>query len=319
LSTMASDKSGEKPSNIYRFINSEEKRRSKYEISRLLYVACTRARKNTYLLANVNTKKGDELSGPDSRSLLSHIYDAIKPRIQLDVETKHINELHKSINENSNTINKLVDNWIMPDLPVCNLLEKYRGITRSPKGNFPNHDWNPAYSKVVGTVVHRILRQIAIDGLAQWDESKIIDLSSVWERQLAQFGMTSFMLTTGVNDVIKHIKNALNSDVLKKAFDSKSLDSEKAITHFSDGEFNHYIIDSTFVSDDGHRWIIDYKTDAIEANQSKGEFIEASIEKHTSQLSNYKQAYYHIDHVQPKIGLFMTSENMLIPIDTDPK
>jgi ATP-dependent exoDNAse (exonuclease V) beta subunit len=62
---------------IHRFIELTEAEKDRHEVGRLLYVACTRARKSLHLLGHTAvTADGEALRAPDSRSLLSLLWPA---------------------------------------------------------------------------------------------------------------------------------------------------------------------------------------------------------------------------------------------------
>ena len=73
---------------IHRFIEKAEAQKDRYETGRLLYVACTRARKSLHLLGHAGiSRDGESLRAPDSRSLLSFLWPAVAPQYEMAFES----------------------------------------------------------------------------------------------------------------------------------------------------------------------------------------------------------------------------------------
>ena len=64
---------------LHQFIEATEKDKQKHELDRLLYVACTRAKKTLHLIGNVMlSADGEKLRGPNAGSLLSRLWIAVE-------------------------------------------------------------------------------------------------------------------------------------------------------------------------------------------------------------------------------------------------
>lgn len=71
---------------LYRWVLEEQKLKREYEVTRLLYVATTRARKHLHLLAHAGwNEKSDEVRMPDRRTLLARLWPQVEDEAQAQV------------------------------------------------------------------------------------------------------------------------------------------------------------------------------------------------------------------------------------------
>ncbi len=79
--------------------------------------------------------------------------------------------------------------------------------------------------------------------------------------------------------------------------------SEYPLTAIINNEMKSLIIDRTFVTTDGIRWIIDYKT-AHFAGNSIEEFMDQQQQQYQKQLNYYSQAMRQLDPRPIRVGLY---------------
>lgn len=71
---------------LYRWVLEEQKLKREFEVTRLLYVAATRARKHLHLLAHVDwNDKSAEVRTPDRRTLLARLWPQVEDEVQVQV------------------------------------------------------------------------------------------------------------------------------------------------------------------------------------------------------------------------------------------
>jgi ATP-dependent helicase/nuclease subunit A len=82
-----SKEAGKENDSVYQYINYLDKQKEKFESQRVLYVACTRAKSELYLLANIKSDakaKGDErYKRPVSGSFLEMLWDGVKDQVEI--------------------------------------------------------------------------------------------------------------------------------------------------------------------------------------------------------------------------------------------
>jgi hypothetical protein len=74
-----------------------------------------------------------------------------------------------------------------------------------------------------------------------------------------------------------------------------------------------YIIDRTFIDQEGVRWIIDYKTGAPK-DGNETEFVERQSILHAPQLIQYKELFGKLESRQIRTALLFTSIPKLVEI-----
>ena len=134
----------------------------------------------------------------------------------------------------------------------------------------------------VGTLVHRELWRISIQGISSWNENMLSIIKKRWCITLKKLGVASQHLVGAVNLVAVAISNAVSCPNGRWILDHRHMDaqSEWSLSTYINGQIIDVVIDRSFVDADGIRWIIDYKTcDATT--------IKPELEAYTSQLFKY--------------------------------
>jgi ATP-dependent helicase/nuclease subunit A len=265
---------------IYNYLLFVEKQKAYYELTRLLYVACTRAKKSLSLLGIIARDEKNTTKPPQADSLLYHLWESIQPTL----EFTFLNSVKTEKNNitNPRLLKRLIANWQNP-------IAEHLILKTVPYSQFTYH-FTPSTARTIGIVVHRLLYQISQDGLEYWDE---ID----WEKEHGRF----VSLLKQENIVSSELHAALGKlkQILKKVLaDSKGrwilqqhadAHSELALTFANNGTLHNLIIDRTFLDASGKHWIIDYKT-SFYAGTDVNLFLKLARQQHQTQLEAYATA-----------------------------
>lgn len=85
--------SGSDQDSIAQHVQYQLKKKSRYESCRLLYVACTRAKRKLHLVANASKSDKGEWKSPGKNSLLSHVFDfVLKSNTTNVIDRRNANE-----------------------------------------------------------------------------------------------------------------------------------------------------------------------------------------------------------------------------------
>lgn len=265
---------------IFNYLFNEDKQKNAAELTRLLYVACTRAKKSLHLLGSFTLDENSKLKAPVSQSLLSYLYPVltIKPEAVLAPANNQ--------NPNRPPTSFLLKRLVIP-APTATVYSK----ANSEVSKTDTYQWQLQPEKILGTVIHRLLYQISQDGIDHWDSKKIALAQSRFTHLLTQNGLQASQLRWALAKLNICLEKTL-ADPRGRWILSQhpSAQSEYAITMLFERKLQNLIIDRTFIDPKTHiRWIIDYKATDYQGNKPE-EFLKLSMQQHQQQLNNYAQA-----------------------------
>ena len=256
---------------LIQFIADVEKRRQRLENGRLLYVAATRAIRNLYLFAAVPPRKNGEVKATTG-TLLGELWPAIQaeqaPLVSFaagKLEEKQAEEASESAGRRNpaspclpQIYRRLTADWKLPASPDS---------VQQPRSDPPDardyieFKWAGEDARLTGNLVHRLLQQIAGQGLETWSGGGGMASRENWcRRQLLSEGVQGKKADSIIARTSQAIKNCLGSDRGRWILESHEHGAcEYALTAVLDGLPRNLVLDRSFV-EDGTRWIIDYKT-----------------------------------------------------------
>lgn len=270
----------EKEDLIYNYLSSIEKQKTRYELTRLFYVACTRAKKSLSLLGVVKEKSTishDTLLHSVSQAKLIHHDDFFS----LDTADSVITHALSA----PRLVKRLVCGWQNPVLPP-----KIENVQSNAVYKPVTYRLQPNLAKSIGTVIHRVLYQISQDGLEYWDKIDFSQENTRFIPLLEQAGIISAQLDEALDKLITALKKIIRDPRGRWILSPHHHDahSEFALNVVRNKHVQQLIIDRTFV-DSGLRWIIDYKTTSFSGDNPEI-FLNNAAQKHKQQLENYAAA-----------------------------
>lgn len=283
----------EQKDKIYNYLEIHEKQKNNFEIQRLLYVAMTRAKHQLHLFGAAEPN-----NEPKKGSFLNLLWPQVKAEFKNAKETQKANVLHKTPYKLKIILREKLlfsSNLTTESIPKNQKTTKNHVM-------FPSSVFHPL-SSGIGTVIHRILQQIAIDGIDKWPKKRIYDALPYWQNMLIQLGVSSDDLKYARKQIGFVLKNILTDSraqwILKNHQDHCN---EFAISTIENNQLKHYIIDRAFI-DQNKRWIIDYKTTTFRGENIK-KFIAREKEKHQQQLINYQRLLTQLYSEKIYCGLY---------------
>ncbi len=247
---------------FYDCLKEDAKQLRFQELQRLLYVGCTRAVKQLFLTAVL--KQDKEFVTPPASSLLEIIWPI------------HSNQFFM----NSYKAEK-VDDW-GPDkkqgiwrLPIETGVDyRQEWLSDSEEKNQPKtidqKTWQLLGSDI-GTLLHRTLKQIVIEGVDCWNEGRIARQLGLWYSVLQSRGFSQQLIESALDRIKLGIDNALNDNtglwILNNNYTFNEV--EYSIDYIDDnGTPKTKIIDRCFIDGD-ICWIIDYKSQSRLSRKQK--------------------------------------------------
>jgi ATP-dependent exoDNAse (exonuclease V) beta subunit len=289
--------SGTADDSIYRYLSKIEAAKTEREVSRLLYVAATRARQNLHLLGSIREKSDGTWAEPEARSFLKLLWPAIGNQFANPLRGEKIQHA-----ATARTIRRLPADWRMPSPPPA--LEWDRMEPQRDQTSQAPYEWASDRARFVGEALHGFLQNIAREGLQMWDESRVRDLRRAYRAVLANLGVPNDDLTWAAQRVeqglLRTLRDARGRWVLENHSDAAN---ELPIAGWIDGKLYEVVIDRTFIDETGVRWIIDYKT-SDPGSLSVENFLEAERERYRDQLERYARLMFQRDDRPVRLGLY---------------
>lgn len=275
----------------YRHLMEEESEKSKYEAVRLLYVACTRARRKLHLVGHVETKESDsrkELKFPERGSFLELLWPKVKDDFSAAFAATSPDIAAIEGAKIVPRLRRLPRGWRFGDTPMSVVDRGARAHTDTPSA-IDNIE-----ARQIGTVIHRFLEQIGAEGLSTWTPDRVRASRDLIEAGLVMSGALKSQAEFVEEAVIRTLEDARGRWILTSHPQARS---EFAVAGVVDGAVRHFQVDRTFVDSEGIRWVIDFKT-------SGAEDIDAELARYASQLETYAKLLRQIDGNETRAGLY---------------
>lgn len=306
------DQVGESNS-LYKFVNDFSRQKNRLESGRLLYVASTRAKHRLFLTCcgSVSFNQKEERLklgsfGNDSlMNLLKPIYETYIDSEVLRLESNQ--EMEQGSEQTlDHSWQRLKADWSYPELSdsfkgVKSILEKNSVIAEQATIEF---DWATDVAKTIGVLMHRQLELIS-KGQWQLNQQSISDYAVAMYELLLSSGYNEKNARYAQQRIEEGLGNVLNDPKAQWILSSQHQESacELALTGVVDGEYKAFVIDRTFVDEEGTRWIVDYKTGS-HLGDDVAEFIQSEKERYQGQLEQYKTLMAQIDDRPIKLALY---------------
>lgn len=288
---------------LYSYIRHLKAEKLRLELTRLFYVASTRARLSLDLYGHARSiseleEDGGRSMAVDSRSLLSTIEGSLDISTVKESGDDSSETDAQSVEDISAIINsKRLDlSWKAPE-PAASL-ERAK-ICRIPdiieeKEVRPTFDWAREESMHLGTVLHRYFYCVVTDGIENWDAKRVESQKGSMEALLRGLGLSEVKARSGAEESVKMLKRALDDEHGRFVLSAHLEDeAEYQLTGIVDGVIRDVKIDRTFVDADNVRWIVDYKTGTHKGDIEA--FLESEKERYAGQLKKYKEIFTSIE------------------------
>lgn len=311
------EQAGQETDPLFRHLQREQKLKSQLEKSRVLYVAATRAIKKLHLSYTI-----DKDSEPTKNSLLESLWPVLSP--DSITEKTNLNLHHYP---ESNQSEEAVTSNSIPTLATLNRLPtKWQGSQVS----ITQTDTTEALAKIrlqankelqqktlqenllglnttarhTGTVLHRILRQLVLEGIDNWKVGDVEHRQQFWAIQLQQLGVTAVDAPLAL--LKRAITNCLNDEPARWLLSHEHSESqcEYALGYIAaNGEPKTAVVDRCFISDKT-QWIIDYKLAEPSTDEPKDTFIQHETNQYRGQLGHYAELFKQRNNLPVKTALY---------------
>lgn len=308
------EQTGQDSDPLFKYLQREHQLKNQLEKARVLYVGTTRAIKKLHLLYTID----NELK-PTANSLLESLWPVLETAIEAKAPGIHCHYQQQGEGEEMTNqpiptldhLQRLPTDWqhtkiisVKDDVPVV--------IEQATQ----DHDLGPldepnSTARHTGTVLHRILRQIVVEGVNTWNLDTIDSRKPFWDIQLRQLGVSQTEEALGL--MSRAITNCLQSETAQWILSNQYAESqcEFAVGYISQGgKPKTAVLDRTFVVD-SLRWIIDYKMAEPAEDESQQGFLNHQVQQYRAQLEHYAELFSQMDDTPIKIALYFPLINHL--------
>lgn len=270
---------------LHRYISSVETEKDNNELARLLYVACTRARRSLHLVGQARVlKKG---LSPASRSLLHLLW----PTVAADYDAKLDTESTELETDSDS-------GWLMPELRRFSVPWEPPEVPRLPgissndnlveEGREVEFYWVGAGARIAGTIVHRWI-QLLTDGRVAFGANQLDAIRPASERWLREMGVGSGSIAAIIDRVNEALRGLLEDERGQWLLRGEG-HAEFALSGVVQDRIESIVLDRVRVDDDGTHWIVDYKTSTHEGGSLEA-FLQAESDRYRPQLKKYSEMY----------------------------
>ncbi|MFO1324207.1 MAG: UvrD-helicase domain-containing protein [Burkholderiales bacterium] len=292
---------GGEPDLHFEYLKSLAGTENAHERARLLYVGATRAKTRLHLVAR-GKADGDpddpplHWKPPAARTPLGRLWDSVAAQVADPVALPVAN----AVAAGAPPLVRLAPGFALPALPPS---LPAAATVRETAEAVP-FDWARATAAAVGTVTHRLLAEIARDGLAAWSPERVAASAERVRRELTAEGVDAAELAEAADSALLSLQRLLADERGRWLFAPTHSDarSEWALAGVDAGAIVHVTLDRTFVAD-GVRWIVDFKTGRHEGGDAEA-FLAREVERYRPQLERYARIVRGIDARPIRLALY---------------
>ncbi len=300
---------------LHQFIEKTEQAKDAHETGRLLYVACTRAKKSLHLVGNARLSKNlDRLLKPVSSTLLSLLWPAVENQYE-DVFKDYTAPPDDSDQGDSIWIQPVLrrfeTQWTLPELAALPGQPDLAGEEEAGAYKV-DYYWVGVDARLAGTVVHRWL-QLAADGKATLDKATLNDLRPASKRWLRELGAGDSSIGAICDRVVSALEGVVGDEKGRWLLQADGF-AELALSAYVNGKIQSIVIDRVCIDEDGTHWIVDYKTSTHEGGNLDA-FLQAESDRYRGQLSKYARIYADYSGAAIRCALYFPLLREFVEVD----
>ena len=307
---------------IYQYLWDLARLRTQNEAARLLYVACTRAKKQLYLTAIVEQDEDGEHKKPANGCLLELLWPHL---IHFDsvhyhqVGSQAVAELNSPFRSPSTEFTNRLSNLVKP--LTLTAVAKQPEMASAEAGVQRQADPDVLQQEIehgrrqAGILLHKVME------LASLQPQLLADLCDqkqpeYWQSQLINVGVTEQLARQESQLITAAIEAMSSSENASWILDPKHTNSqrEQSISYIdANGETQFVVVDRSFEVDKV-RHIVDYKFSQPSADLE--EFLNQEQNHYRGQLQQYKALLNLVEPMESKTYLYFPLIDYLLEVET---
>ncbi len=310
----------EEPDPLYDYLGVLEEKQRENDNRRLLYVACTRARRELHLYG-CRKEKG---KAPTRGSLLHLLWSALQARPNTQ-DMAISDELEQSAasadtgqagqtgqpqrvvptKTSLTRFRRLPLTWSAPEFPENPSLKTTEITHDIATGNEIEFSWAGETLRITGIAIHHILQGINDHNWQEWksrETGKIVDGGRI---VLVEHGLSGAELESACDSLEAAVENIKSDPRAEWIFsgDHSRIKTEYSLTGMVDHTLVRVVIDRTFVDQSGIRWIVDFKSGRHEGGD-RARFLEQEKQRYYNQMARYAQIMHNLEGNKVMLALY---------------
>jgi ATP-dependent helicase/nuclease subunit A len=286
------------------YLKALHRERSQAERGRQTYVALTRAKRSLHLFVHPRTRdvEGNREFVADANSLLHNLWPAIGGEIGdfetvgEEVDTPEPGPVVPQTRKRSRLCVTRVES--PPDV-----LARGELSTSVAEQDEIEFSWVRQTARRVGTVVHEALERFGSGALPT--SADLERMRARLESRLQALGVEAPQANAGADRALTALRATLEDEKGRWLFDATHSEaaSELALSGLRGSQIVNVVIDRTFVTADGVRWVVDFKTSPHEGGDLPA-FLDSEAARYSVQLTRYAYLAKQLGPQPVRAGLY---------------
>lgn len=279
---------------LHNFIEATERDKARLEQDRLLYVACTRARRSVHLVGHVAlSAEGGEYREPRKGTLLGSLWPMVHPQFAEAFRKRTaVPPAGRTSTVWKLPVLKRLPTGVAlappPDLPGATTVDDSQA---SAPDRQVDYYWVGSVARHAGTILHRWLHRIAA-GRLQIHAAQVDKLLPAARNLAMELGVPLQDIDVVCGRAIQALRGILGDDRGSWILSGPG-HAEMPVTGVWRDGIASIVIDRVRIDDGGVHWIIDYKASTHEG-AGLDIFLRQESERYRQQLAKYAFLYRNL-------------------------
>lgn len=289
---------GAEHNRLFEFLRRQARDAGDLEAERLLYVACTRAKRQLILTATVGTStEGGQAWTPRGGSLLDVLWPAVRTQFAL----ADAGPPASAARSGAGPLRRYPEQWQPPPIEIP-LPMSADPVAFAERADAPVFDWAGETARLVGSLVHAELQLLNID---RGGDPQLREREPVFRRWLELRGVPPERLDEACGRVAAALITVQRDPRGRWILQGGRRDDvrEYALSGVWNNAVVRVVIDRSFIDERGLRWVIDYKT-SEHMGGAASEFLDREVERYTAQMQRYAALARRLGPEPVRVGLY---------------
>ena len=291
---------------LYEYLGTLEEKQRENDNRRLLYVACTRARRELHLYACLAFDREGNVRPPTRSSLLHLLWPALASQFTAgDMAIPDKSAESRQTTLSLTRFRRLPAAWSAPEFPECPDLKTTETARNAAVGNEIEFSWAGETLRITGIAIHHILQGINDRNWREWKSRETREIVGGGQTVLVENGLSGAELKSACDNLKAAVENIKSDPRAEWIFssDHSRIKTEWSLTGMVDHSLVRVVIDRAFVDQSGIRWVIDFKSGRHEGGD-RTRFLEREKQRYYNQMARYAQIMHNLEGNPVMLALY---------------